>query len=61
MDRSVPDDDNDLPVQGDGAAEQGGTDPEQVHPAHDAHGGSMAPGVVDDTGQLIGDQPESAA
>jgi hypothetical protein len=59
MDRSVPDD-PELPVEGDGAAEQGSTDPEQVHPAHDAHGGSMAPGVVDDTGQVIGDEAGSA-
>ena len=25
-------------------------DPAQVHPEHDAHGGSMAPGLVDDAG-----------
>ncbi len=60
MDRSVPQD-NDLPVPGDGAADQSSADPEQVHPAHDAHGGSMAPGAVDDTGHLIGDPPESAS
>ncbi len=60
MDRSVPDDDNDSPEEIGGAADQRSTDPEQVHPAHDAHGGSMAPGVVDDTGRVISDQPGSA-
>lgn len=36
-------------------------DPEQVHPVQDAHGGSMAPGAVDDTGHLVGDPPVPGA
>jgi hypothetical protein len=32
-------------------------DPAQEHPAHDAHGGSMAPGQVDDTGNPTSDLP----
>jgi hypothetical protein len=35
--------------------------PEQEHPAHDAHGGSMAPGLVDDTGDLVEEPPPSEA
>ena len=35
-------------------------DPEQDHPIQDAHGGSMAPGLVDDTGQHIADVPDQA-
>jgi hypothetical protein len=31
--------------------------PEQEHPVQDAHGGSMAPGLVDDTGHPAGDPP----
>jgi hypothetical protein len=27
--------------------------PEQAHPPQDAHGGSMAPGLVDDTGHPV--------
>ena len=36
--------------------------PEQEHPAHEAHGGSMAPDLVDDTGHPVdGDeQPPTA-
>ena len=30
----------------------------QDHPLQDAHGGSMAPGLVDDTGRQIADVPE---
>ncbi|GGQ75113.1 hypothetical protein [Couchioplanes azureus] len=30
---------------------------EQEHPEQDAHGGSMAPGLVDDTGHPTGDSP----
>jgi hypothetical protein len=31
--------------------------PEQDHRVQDAHGGSMAPGLVDDTGHLVGGPP----
>ncbi len=31
--------------------------PEQEHPEQEAHGGSMAPGLVDDAGRPIADQP----
>ena len=31
--------------------------PEEDHPAQEAHGGSMAPGLVDDTGRQTADQP----
>lgn len=31
--------------------------PEQEHPVQDAHGGSMAPGIVDDTGNPIVEPP----
>jgi hypothetical protein len=34
--------------------------PEQQHEAHEAHGGSMAPGIVDDTGQRTGSAPPTA-
>jgi hypothetical protein len=30
---------------------------EQEHPLQDAHGGSMAPGVVDDTGHAVEPPP----
>jgi hypothetical protein len=33
---------------------------EQDHPVQDAHGGSMAPGLVDDTGNQVADVPEQA-
>ena len=33
-------------------------DEAQDHPVQDAHGGSMAPGLVDDTGHQIADVPE---
>jgi hypothetical protein len=32
-------------------------DPQQEHPIQDAHGGSMAPGLVDDTGRPVDDPP----
>ncbi|MEV4637550.1 GTPase activator [Actinoplanes sp. NPDC049548] len=32
-------------------------DPEKDHPAQEAHGGSMAPGMVDDTGEQVTDGP----
>ncbi|HEX8346773.1 MAG TPA: GTPase activator [Actinoplanes sp.] len=35
--------------------------PEQEHPEQDAHGGSMAPGLVDDTGQPVADLPDSSS
>jgi hypothetical protein len=35
--------------------------PEQEHPVQDAHGGSMAPGLVDDTGQPIADLPDASS
>ena len=34
--------------------------PEQEHPAHEAHGGSMAPGLVDDTGHPTGSTPPTS-
>jgi hypothetical protein len=34
---------------------------EQEHPLQDAHGGSMAPGLVDDTGHAVESSPPSAA
>jgi hypothetical protein len=35
--------------------------PEQDHPVQDAHGGSMAPGLVDDTGHLVSQDPPATA
>jgi hypothetical protein len=35
--------------------------PEQEHPEQEAHGGSMAPQLVDDTGQPTGESPPTAA
>ncbi len=35
-------------------------DETQDHPVQDAHGGSMAPGLVDDTGHQVADVPEEA-
>jgi hypothetical protein len=35
-------------------------DPTQDHPAQEAHGGSMAPGLVDDTGHPIADVPDES-
>ncbi|MGA5303716.1 hypothetical protein ACPCHT_27590 [Nucisporomicrobium flavum] len=34
--------------------------PEEDHPAQEAHGGSMAPGLVDDTGHQTPDEPPQA-
>jgi hypothetical protein len=34
--------------------------PEQEHPEQEAHGGSMAPGLVDDTGHPAEDTPPGA-
>ncbi|MBG0567575.1 hypothetical protein [Actinoplanes aureus] len=31
--------------------------PEQEHPEQEAHGGSMAPGLVDPTGRQVADPP----
>lgn len=36
-------------------AEERPGDPGQEHPAQEAHGGSMAPGLVDDTGHRTAD------
>ena len=33
---------------------------EQERPVQDAHGGSMAPGLVNDTGQQLTDVPDQA-
>jgi hypothetical protein len=33
------------------------TEAEQEHPEQQAHGGSMAPGLVDDTGHPTGESP----
>ena len=38
--------------------DQDAQDPQQEHPIQDAHGGSMAPGLVDDTGQPVADLPD---
>ena len=35
-------------------------DENQDHPVQDAHGGSMAPGLVDDTGHQVADVPSQA-
>ena len=35
-------------------------DESQEHPVQDAHGGSMAPGLVDDTGHQVADVPAQA-
>ena len=40
--------------------EQTPQDETQDHPVQDAHGGSMAPGLVDDTGHQVADVPEQA-
>lgn len=41
------------PGSADGTTTPTGTE----HPEHDAHGGSMAPGLVDDSGRLTGQVP----
>jgi hypothetical protein len=38
--------------------QQGPQDPSQEHPPQDAHGGSMAPDLVDDTGHEKPQEPE---
>ena len=38
--------------------DQDAQDPQQDHPIQDAHGGSMAPGLVDDTGEPVADLPD---
>ena len=48
MDEKTARDEENRPVAG---------DPQQDHPAQEAHGGSMAPGMVDDTGQQVTDTP----
>lgn len=40
--------------------EQSPQDEAQDHPVQDAHGGSMAPGLVDDTGHQVADVPDQA-
>jgi len=42
---------------GPGSADAG--DPSQEHPEQEAHGGSMAPGLVDDAGRPTADLPET--
>jgi hypothetical protein len=39
--------------QGESVTTPAGTD----HPEHEAHGGSMAPGLVDDAGRQIAEAP----
>ena len=36
-------------------------DESQDHPVQDAHGGSMAPGLVDDTGEPVEEVPDGDA
>jgi hypothetical protein len=43
------------------AAETSSSQPEQEHQVQDAHGGSMAPGLVDDTGEPVADLPDSSS
>ncbi|HEY0001559.1 MAG TPA: hypothetical protein VGB74_13970 [Actinoplanes sp.] len=56
---------NDDELQGSGRppVEEGNSPhPEQEHPEQEAHGGSMAPGLVDDTGRPVEEsQPEATA
>ena len=40
--------------------EQAPQDETQDHPVQDAHGGSMAPGLVDDTGHQVAEVPAEA-
>ena len=60
-------DDNDLPATDqpprsptaatqDASPHPGHQHPEQEHPEQEAHGGSMAPGLVDDTGHPVTEQ-----
>lgn len=50
--------DDDVPGSVRPPAEAGNSaHPEQEHPEQDAHGGSMAPGLVDDTGHPVEETP----
>ena len=40
--------------------DQDAQDPQQDRPIQDAHGGSMAPGLVEDAGQTVADVPDQA-
>jgi hypothetical protein len=42
-------------------AATGGRHPEQQHPVQEAHGGSMAPGLVDDSGHPVAPAPPDDA
>ena len=50
-----------MTINHDPAGERPEGDPSQEHPAQEAHGGSMAPGLVDDTGRPIADGPPEGA
>jgi hypothetical protein len=59
---------NDHDVQGPDSRQAGAAEaedatrhPEQEHPPQDAHGGSMAPGLVDDTGHPVENGAPGAA
>ncbi len=56
-------DGDDVPTTTDDTAESptSRSHAEQEHPEQDAHGGSMAPGLVDDTGEPVEDAPEGDA
>jgi hypothetical protein len=53
MDETKPNQNPETPTPPDGTTPRTG----QPHPAHEAHGGSMAPGLVDDTGRQIAEPP----
>lgn len=57
MDRGDADNGQDLYDEQTQSSDAATRHPEQEHPEQDAHGGSMAPGVVDDTGHLEADPP----
>ncbi len=61
MDRQSTDHGQDAAASGGAAGadrpDDSSSHPEQEHPVQDAHGGSMAPGLVDDTGNLVADVP----
>ena len=42
---------------GPGSADASAVPPGREHPDHDAHGGSMAPGLVDDDGTQVREAP----
>jgi hypothetical protein len=52
--------DQSVPEQTPAAAEQQPRRADQDHPAQEAHGGSMAPGLVDDTGHRVASGPDAA-